>query len=46
MPAGEEKFTIIGDLKGYGYANSDIRAYIAAISILQVRSVTYNKTTL
>ncbi|CAA2948244.1 phosphatidylinositol transfer protein 3-like [Olea europaea var. sylvestris] len=35
MPAGEEKFTIIGDLKGYGYANSDIRAYLAAISILQ-----------
>ncbi|KAL2462808.1 Sec14p-like phosphatidylinositol transfer family protein [Forsythia ovata] len=35
MHGGQEKFTIIGDLKGYGYANCDIRAYIAALSILQ-----------
>ncbi|XP_073040028.1 uncharacterized protein [Primulina eburnea] len=32
---GPEKFIIIGDLKGYGYRNSDVRGYLAAISILQ-----------
>lgn len=32
---GPEKFTIIGDLKGYGYRNSDVRGYLAALSILQ-----------
>jgi hypothetical protein len=25
------------DLKGWGYANCDVRAYIAAIEIMQVR---------
>lgn len=32
---GAEKFTIIGDLKGYGYRNSDVRSCLAALSILQ-----------
>ncbi|CAN4100266.1 unnamed protein product [Withania somnifera] len=32
---GREKFTIIGDLQGFGYSNSDIRAYLAALSIVQ-----------
>lgn len=36
MPAGQEKFVIIGDLEGWGYSNSDMRAYLAALSILQV----------
>jgi hypothetical protein len=36
MPAGEEKFVSIADLKGWGYSNSDIRGYLAALSILQV----------
>ncbi|KAJ6712917.1 BINDING PROTEIN putative-RELATED [Salix purpurea] len=35
MPAGQEKFVSIADLKGWGYANSDIRGYLAALSILQ-----------
>ncbi|XVF08582.1 hypothetical protein REPUB_Repub07fG0015800 [Reevesia pubescens] len=35
MPPGQEKFVVIGDLKGWGYANSDIRAYLAALSLLQ-----------
>ncbi|XP_051147959.1 uncharacterized protein LOC127263066 isoform X1 [Andrographis paniculata] len=35
IPEGQEKFTIIGDLQGYGYSNSDIRGTLAAISILQ-----------
>ncbi|KAH6819917.1 Sec14p-like phosphatidylinositol transfer family protein [Perilla frutescens var. hirtella] len=35
IPCGQEKFTIIVDLKGYGYSNSDVRGYIAALSILQ-----------
>ncbi|WOL18708.1 random slug protein 5-like [Canna indica] len=35
MPAGQEKFTCIGDLKGWGYSNCDIRAYIAALDIMQ-----------
>nr|KJB19736.1 hypothetical protein B456_003G117000 [Gossypium raimondii] len=33
MPPGQEKFIVIGDLKGWGYANSDIRAYLAALSL-------------
>lgn len=37
IPHGQEKFIIIVDLKGYGYANSDVRGYIAALSILQVQ---------
>ncbi|KAK7828305.1 phosphatidylinositol transfer protein 3 [Quercus suber] len=35
MPRGEEKFLCIGDLEGWGYSNSDIRGYLAALSILQ-----------
>ena len=36
MPSGHEKFTSIADLQGWGYVNSDIRGYLAALSILQV----------
>lgn len=36
MPAGQEKFVVISDLEGWGYSNTDIRGYIAALSILQV----------
>ncbi|XVF02109.1 hypothetical protein REPUB_Repub04eG0147900 [Reevesia pubescens] len=35
MPEGQEKFVAIGDLEGWGYSNSDIRAYVASLSILQ-----------
>ncbi|XWS51519.1 hypothetical protein CRYUN_Cryun12cG0182700 [Craigia yunnanensis] len=35
MPPGQEKFIVIGDLEGWGYANSDIRAYLAATSLVQ-----------
>ncbi|XP_059642525.1 uncharacterized protein LOC132284422 [Cornus florida] len=35
MPRGQEKFVVIGDLEGWGYSNSDIRAYLGALSILQ-----------
>ncbi|GMY26653.1 phosphatidylinositol transfer protein 3 [Fagus crenata] len=35
MPRGQEKFVCIGDLRGWGYSNSDIRGYLAALSILQ-----------
>ncbi|GLT39916.1 hypothetical protein SLA2020_140820 [Shorea laevis] len=35
MPPGQEKFVVIGDLEGWGYANSDVRAYVAALSIVQ-----------
>ncbi|KAL8117493.1 sec14 cytosolic factor-like [Apium graveolens] len=35
MPAGQEKFVVISDLEGWGYSNTDIRSYIAALSILQ-----------
>ncbi|KAK4377041.1 hypothetical protein RND71_003337 [Anisodus tanguticus] len=35
MPNEQEKFTAIGYLEGWGYANSDIRGYVAALSILQ-----------
>ncbi|KAJ7010179.1 phosphatidylinositol transfer protein 3-like [Populus alba x Populus x berolinensis] len=35
MPAGQEKFVSIADLEGWGYTNSDIRGYLAALSILQ-----------
>ncbi|KAG6392256.1 hypothetical protein SASPL_146470 [Salvia splendens] len=35
MPSGHEKFTSIADLQGWGYVNSDIRGYLAALSILQ-----------
>jgi hypothetical protein len=36
IPRGQEKFLAIIDLKGWGYANCDVRAYIAAIEIMQV----------
>ncbi|KAM6589778.1 hypothetical protein CsatA_012383 [Cannabis sativa] len=36
MPRGHEKFVAIGDLQGWGYANCDIRGYLAALSILQI----------
>lgn len=36
MPVGKEKFVFIGDLEGWCYANSDIRAYLAALEIMQV----------
>ncbi|XVF49502.1 hypothetical protein PTKIN_Ptkin04bG0018100 [Pterospermum kingtungense] len=35
MPPGQEKFVVIADLEGWGYANSDIRGYLAALSLLQ-----------
>ncbi|KAI3463523.1 hypothetical protein Pfo_020186 [Paulownia fortunei] len=35
IPDGQEKFTIIADLQGYGYSNSDIRGLTAGLSILQ-----------
>lgn len=35
MPPGEEKFVSIADIKGWGYANSDIRGYLGALTILQ-----------
>ncbi|XP_051135204.1 uncharacterized protein LOC127254241 [Andrographis paniculata] len=35
MSGGQEKFTIIADLQGYGYCNGDVRASVATISILQ-----------
>lgn len=35
MPAGQEKFTVIVDLQGWGYSNSDMRGSFAAQEILQ-----------
>ncbi|EEF50126.1 phosphatidylinositol transfer protein 3 [Ricinus communis] len=35
MPDGQEKFVAIADIEGWGYTNSDIRGYLAALSILQ-----------
>ncbi|KAA8532281.1 hypothetical protein F0562_032314 [Nyssa sinensis] len=35
MPKGREKFVCIGDLEGWGFSNSDIHGYLAALSILQ-----------
>ncbi|KAK4735791.1 hypothetical protein R3W88_010052 [Solanum pinnatisectum] len=32
---GREKFVVIGDLQGFGYSSSDVRAYLGALSILQ-----------
>lgn len=32
---GKDKFAVIGDVEGWGYCNSDIRAYLAALSTLQ-----------
>ncbi|CAI0463728.1 unnamed protein product [Linum tenue] len=35
LKPGQEKFMAIADLQGWGYTNSDIRGYLAALSILQ-----------
>ncbi|MQM18914.1 hypothetical protein Taro_051913 [Colocasia esculenta] len=35
MPPGQEKFLFIGDLQGWSYSNCDIRAYVAALDIMQ-----------
>ncbi|KAK4264586.1 hypothetical protein QN277_025743 [Acacia crassicarpa] len=35
IPPGQEKFVAVADLKGWRYANSDVRGYLAALSILQ-----------
>lgn len=35
MPIGKEKFTVIADIKGWCYSNCDIRAYLAALEIMQ-----------
>ncbi|KAK4414063.1 Sec14 cytosolic factor [Sesamum alatum] len=35
IPDGQEQVTIIADLRGYGYSNSDIRGYLAVFTILQ-----------
>ncbi|KQK11316.1 phosphatidylinositol transfer protein 3 [Brachypodium distachyon] len=35
IPRGQDKFLVIVDLKGWGYSNCDVRAYIAAIEIMQ-----------
>ncbi|KAJ4826932.1 hypothetical protein Tsubulata_049234 [Turnera subulata] len=35
IPPGQEKFDIIVDLEGCGFANLDVRGYIVALSILQ-----------
>ncbi|XP_008813445.2 SEC14 cytosolic factor [Phoenix dactylifera] len=35
IPSGQEKFIAIVDLQGWGYSNCDIRAYLAALDIMQ-----------
>ncbi|KAJ4720336.1 random slug protein 5 [Melia azedarach] len=35
IPKGQEKFVCIGDLEGWGYSSSDVRGYLACLSILQ-----------
>jgi len=35
MPKGQEKFTCIVDLQGWGYSNCDVRAYLAGLDIMQ-----------
>lgn len=35
IPSGQEKFVGIADLAGWGYSNCDIRAYLAALDIMQ-----------
>ncbi|WVZ21421.1 hypothetical protein V8G54_008743 [Vigna mungo] len=35
MPPGQEKFLSIADIEGWGYANSDLRGYLNALSTLQ-----------
>ncbi|KAM0886501.1 hypothetical protein ACQ4PT_029614 [Festuca glaucescens] len=35
LPVGQEKFAAVIYLKGWGYANCDIRGYVAALEIMQ-----------
>uniref|UniRef100_A0A7N0TML0 CRAL-TRIO domain-containing protein n=1 Tax=Kalanchoe fedtschenkoi TaxID=63787 RepID=A0A7N0TML0_KALFE len=35
MPSGQEKYITLTDVEGWGYANTDIRGALAALSILQ-----------
>ncbi|KAL6636509.1 hypothetical protein ACP70R_024081 [Stipagrostis hirtigluma subsp. patula] len=35
LPRGQEKFAAVVDLKGWGYSNCDIRAYLAGLEIMQ-----------
>uniref|UniRef100_A0ACD5WE03 Uncharacterized protein n=1 Tax=Avena sativa TaxID=4498 RepID=A0ACD5WE03_AVESA len=35
LPVGQEKFAAVIDMKGWGYANCDIRGYVAALEIMQ-----------
>ncbi|CAI9113758.1 OLC1v1014427C1 [Oldenlandia corymbosa var. corymbosa] len=35
MQPGQEKFLVIADLQGWGYANSDIRGSVGSLAILQ-----------
>uniref|UniRef100_M8CLV2 Uncharacterized protein n=1 Tax=Aegilops tauschii TaxID=37682 RepID=M8CLV2_AEGTA len=35
LPVGQEKFSAVIDLRGWGYANCDIRGYVAALDIMQ-----------
>ncbi|KAI4965236.1 hypothetical protein ZWY2020_054970 [Hordeum vulgare] len=35
LSAGQEKFAVVVELRGWGYANCDIRAYVAALDIMQ-----------
>ncbi|XXG78264.1 hypothetical protein AAC387_Pa08g2242 [Persea americana] len=35
MPSGQEKFIAIGDIKGWGYSNFDLRGYVACLEIMQ-----------
>lgn len=35
LPAGQEKFGLVVDLKGWSYANCDVRACLAGLHIIQ-----------
>uniref|UniRef100_A0ACD5WD01 Uncharacterized protein n=1 Tax=Avena sativa TaxID=4498 RepID=A0ACD5WD01_AVESA len=35
LPAGQEKFAAVVDLKGFGYANCDVRAMLESLDIMQ-----------
>jgi hypothetical protein len=35
LPAGQEKFAAVVNLRGWGFANFDIRAHLAALEIMQ-----------
>ncbi|XP_062213036.1 uncharacterized protein LOC133913787 [Phragmites australis] len=35
LPRDQEKFAAVADLKGWGYSNCDIRAYLAGLEIMQ-----------